>query len=278
MSELKGKTVAITGGTGTIGKACLNSILTKYADVGRVIIYSRDELKQLEMMDDFPEEKYQVEYYLGDVRDIDRMTSVMEGVDYLIHAAAIKHVVMAEKNPEECWKTNVEGTRNVVKVCSNNKISSATLISTDKAQNPIGVYGKSKLEAERIFLESQSKTRLSVIRLGNVIDSRGSVYEAFRKQRQSGVLKVTHPDASRFCILKEDAASFILDILSDLKSEKVATPKMDSVRIVDLARQIAPECKIEFIGLRPGDKLHEELDGKSSEDMILEYSLNAHGG
>ncbi len=264
MSQLKGKSILITGGTGTIGRVCVKEILHQYQDVAGIVIYSRDEIKQLEMMDEFPEQGViPISYCLGDVRDYNRLKEVLKGVDYVIHTAAIKHVVMAEKNPEECWKTNVAGTRNVIEACDANNVERAILISTDKAINPIGIYGKSKLEAEKIFENANGRfTSYGIVRMGNVVGSRGSVFEAFKKQRETGVIKITHPDATRFFISQDDAGHFILDALLSREMGPFI-PEMKTFKVLDLAKEIAPECEIEIVGLRPGDKLHEEIDGVS---------------
>ena len=261
MSLLENKKIAILGGSGTVGKALVRYMQSEQIGVQKIIIYSRDEIKQLEMMEDFPEEgSPPMEYKLGDVRDLKRLQEILKGVDFVIHAAAIKHVVMAEKNPEECKKTNIDGTRNVVEACLSNDVQQAVLISTDKAVNPTGVYGNSKREAERIFLESHAGIcQFKVIRLGNIIGARGSVFEVFERQKRKGVIKVTHPEATRFCITQKKSAKFILGMITK-KSNEIFTPVMDSFRIMDLAKKVAPECKIEIIGLRPGDKLHEELE------------------
>ena len=269
MSQLKGKSILITGGTGTVGQACVKEILKHYQDIGNVIIYSRDEIKQLEMMEEFPEEgEITISYLLGDVRDLERLIEVSEGVDYLIHAAAIKHVVMAEKNPAECWKTNVLGTKNVLEAAIKNGIQRSILISTDKAVNPLAAYGKSKLEAERLFKEADSEnSSFGIVRMGNIIGARGSVFEAFEKQRRTGVIKVTHPEATRFCISQKEAAKFIVGaLLTEVQGPLV--PEMKTFRVLDLAKEIAPECEIEIVGLRPGDKLHEEIDGNYSSFRI----------
>ncbi len=269
MSQLKGKSVAIIGGTGTLGRACLKEIIANYNDVSKVIIYSRDELKQLEMMEEYPEiGEVSIGYNLGDVRDIHRLKEILDTIDYVIHAAAIKHVVMAEKNPGECWKTNVEGTRNVIEACTTNGVSRAILISTDKAINPIGTYGRSKLEAEKLFEKANKQsTSFGIVRMGNIVDARGSVFESFKKQRKTGVLKVTHPEATRFCISQKEAAKFILSVLLSVDTGPLV-PQMDSFNVLDLAKKIAPECQIEIVGLRPGDKLHEELEELPTDNDI----------
>ena len=261
MSFLGSKKIAILGGTGTLGKALVNEIAKSYEDVSKVLIFSRDEIKQLDMMEDYPYEKFPfLDFKLGDVRDRKRVEEVLEGYDYVIHAAAIKHVVMAEKNPEECWKTNVNGTENVIAACKKCDAVRTVLVSTDKAYKPVGVYGKSKLKAENLFLEaSDSFSSFGIVRMGNIEGARGSVFNIFEKQKETGVLQVTHPEATRFVISQRNAAAFTL---ASLESEKQGPfiPEMQSIKIVDLARQIAPDCKIQFTGLRPGEKLHEELD------------------
>lgn len=268
MSDLVGKNIAIIGGTGTLGRALVKELIDASTVVQSILIFSRDEIKQLEMMEDLPNEKYPfLDFKLGDVRDLDRLTEVLEGMDYVIHAAALKHVVMAENNPQECWKTNVLGTENVIRAAQNNKVKKTLLASTDKAYKPLGVYGKSKAEAERLFLEANTgHSAFTIVRLGNIIGARGSVFEAFKKQKKRGVIKVTHPEATRFCISQKDAAKFILDALQT-ESKEILTPEMKSFQIIELAKEIAPECTIEITGLRPGDKLHEEVEGTSSQHI-----------
>lgn len=259
--------IVILGGTGTVGRAIVKHLVAENFATS-ILIYSRDEIKQLEMMDDFPGSKFpNLDFKLGDVRDIDRLIDVLEKGDFVIHAAAIKHVVMAEKNPEECYKTNVIGTENVIKACEEKSVERAVLISTDKAENPIGVYGKSKLKAEKLFLGKLSNnTSFGIVRLGNIVGARGSVFEAFEKQKESGVIKVTHPEATRFCISQEDAASCIIRSLES-KEEEISSPEMNTFQVLELAKSIAPECEIEIIGLRPGDKLHEEMNGITSSKV-----------
>ena len=269
MSQLKGKSILITGGTGTLGMACVVELLDNYKDIREIVIYSRDEIKQLDMMERFPEEgAVKISYHLGDVRDSARVNQVLKEIDFVIHAAAIKHVVMAEKNPEECWKTNVVGTRNVLEAAIQNGVQRSILISTDKAVNPLGAYGKSKLEAERMFKEAGTRNgSFGIVRMGNIIGARGSVFQVFEKQRKTGRLKVTHPEATRFCISQEDAAKFIINALL-VRDNEPMIPEMKTFRVLDLAKEIAPECEIEIVGLRPGDKLHEEIDGTDSSSNI----------
>ncbi|MEQ9405270.1 MAG: polysaccharide biosynthesis protein [Cyclobacteriaceae bacterium] len=271
MSELAGKKLVILGGTGSLGQALVRQIIASYSDIGELMIISRDEVKQLRMMDEFSEEEYPfMNYLLGDVRDKQRLIELLKGKDLVIHAAAIKHVVIAEKNPSECKKTNVEGTRNVVLACLEQGVKKALLISTDKAVNPISVYGRSKQVAEQIFLtgNSKSESEFGVIRLGNILGSRGSVFELFKEQKSQGLMKVTHQDATRFYITPEDASDFVLNSLIEIDTNTIKSPKMKAFRVLDLAKSVAPDCRIEIVGLRPGDKLHEELEGKSSEDYV----------
>ncbi|GAB4234826.1 MAG: UDP-N-acetylglucosamine 4,6-dehydratase (inverting) [Ekhidna sp.] len=269
MSFFKEKKIAILGGSGTLGRALVQA-LTKNG-VSRILVFSRDEIKQLEMMETFPAEEFpMIDYKLGDVRDLSRLKEVLEGMDFVIHAAAIKHVVMAEKNPQECHKTNVVGTQNVIQSCTKAGVRKAILISTDKAVNPIGVYGKSKQQAEYEWLNANGERdgcQFSIVRLGNIIGARGSVFEAFEKQRKTGVVKVTHPEATRYCISQKDAADFVLSAFEH--TEALLVPEMDTFNVLELAKKIAPECKIEIIGLRPGDKLHEEI-GDAFSNRIIE--------
>lgn len=268
--------IAILGGTGTLGRQLTDELL-KNNRCDSILIYSRDEVKQLEMIEDFAEFSEKVIYRLGDVRDAARLEEVLQGMDIVIHAAAIKHVVMAENNPSECWKTNVIGTQNVVSACKSNKIKKAILISTDKAVNPIGIYGRSKKKAEEIFLQERGKnSHYNVIRLGNIFGSRGSVVDRFIKMSKKGVIEVTHADATRFCISTEEAGKFIIEHLSKESTEVISIPEMNAFRVVDLAKVISPTAEITITGLRPGDKVHEELsDGYSSDNssMIDEVEL-----
>ena len=280
MSVFEGKNIAILGGTGTVGKAIVEYIHEHAIPFERILIYSRDEIKQLEMMEEFPEGPApSVEYVIGDIRDRERLTEVLLEIDYVIQAAAIKHVVMAEKNPSECYKTNVEGTENVIKACAANNVEQCLLISTDKAVNPLGVYGKSKLAAERLYLDQgrQKPTLFKIIRLGNIIGARGSVFEVFERQKKRGVLQVTHPDATRFCILQDEAARHIIEMFKPWSPSEF-TPEMSSFSVLELAKKIAPGCEIEIIGLRPGDKLHEELAEIHSSSSILRWSNNSADG
>lgn len=270
--KLVGKNIAIIGGTGTLGVALVEELLQNHSDINHLKIISRDEIKQLRMMNDYPESSvFSIEYLLGNIRDIDRMKEVLKEVDIVIHCAAIKHVEMAEKNPEECYKTNVIGTKNVVEACLINQVNKAVLISTDKINNPSGIYGKSKKQAEELFLEGEKngKTSFEAVRLGNILGSRASVLEMFNKQKLKGKIKLTHPEATRFFISPKDAARFVLNSICSSDDKCIYIPKMYSLKIKDLAMKIAPECEIEITGLRPGDKLHEELNGICSNNQSV---------
>ena len=263
------KKIAIIGGTGTLGRSLIQAICSSETK-SKILIFSRDEIKQLEMMEDPKFDQSRLEFTLGDVRDFNRLNEALTNVDVVFHLAALKHVTMAERNPEECWDINVMGTKNVYQACLNNKVERAILVSTDKAENPLGVYGRSKLESERFFLREDSNLKSFVIRLGNIIYSRGSVWESFKRQRKMGVLRVTHMDATRFFITQKKAADFLLRISSGESDCQIFYPKMESFKVIDLAEIIAPESSIEVIGLRKGEKLHEEINGISSSICTVE--------
>ncbi len=276
----------LTGGTGTLGKAVVMHIVKQYQEIRGLSILSRGEVKQLKMMAEFPEERHKfINYVLGDIRDKERLTEAFKDHDVVINAAAIKHVAMAEKNPGECYKTNVTGTQNVIEACLENGIERALLVSTDKAIKPAGIYGESKKEAERLFLHERNSTRLSVVRFGNILGSRGSVIDVFQNQKASGKITITHSEATRFCILPNVAASFLVASLDKMKGGEVFMPAMKSFKVNDLADLLAPGCDRNYIGLRVGDKLHEEMNGISSNSgsLMSKYELKllmeqlAHG-
>jgi len=256
---LNNKKVLITGGTGSLGNALVEKICTDYKPK-KLIIFSRDEYKQKVMA-----EKYDypcLRFFLGDVRDLKRLNEVCRGIDILIHAAALKQIPKLEYNPTEAIKTNVDGTVNVVEACIACVVEKAVLISTDKAVNPVNLYGATKLCAEKVFLAANSfnKTKFSVVRYGNVINSRGSVIEHFLKLKERGIKEfpITHPDMTRFWITLEDAAAFVLKSLI-MSNGEVAIPQIPSMRIVDIAKAIEPSCNFVVTGIRPGEKLHESL-------------------
>ena len=253
--------ILIIGGTGTLGKGLTQKIL-KSNPLQEICIFSRDEVKQLDMMDDFPNEKHpNLEFVLGDIRDKERLLEACSQKDVVINAAAIKHVVMAEKNPSECYKTNVTGTKNLVESCHENHVAKCLLISTDKAIEPSGVYGKSKKDAEDLVLDVNGKFdgKYSIVRFGNILGSRASVSEVFKKMAISGSLKITDENATRFGLQIDAAVDFLLAKIGEMNGGEIFTPKMKSFKVIDLAKAIDPNSKLEIVGLRPGDKLHEVI-------------------
>lgn len=263
-SILNGKTILITGGTGSFGKKFIQIVL-QHAKPKRLIVFSRDELKQFEMAQHFSTHKYPcLDYVLGDVRDLERLSRVFRGVDYVIHAAALKQVPAAERNPEEYIKTNVNGAMNVIHAALENKIDRVVALSTDKACNPINLYGATKLCADKLFVatslsESGEHTTFSVVRYGNVLGSRGSVIPFFKERVASGVLPITDERMTRFWITLDQAVYFVIESLNRMKGGEIFVPRIPSMKIVDLAMAIGPKCKQENVGIRPGEKLHEVL-------------------
>jgi len=261
---LDSKTVLITGGTGSFGRAFVQLVLRNYTP-DRVIVFSRDELKQSEMAQEYP---YRpggpMRYFIGDVRDFPRLCRAMTGVDYVIHAAAMKQVPACEYNPFEAVKTNILGAQNVISAAIKCGVQKVLALSTDKAVEPVNLYGATKLVAEKLFVQGnaysgESGTCFSCVRYGNVVGSRGSVIPLFLKQRASGVLTITDKRMTRFWITLPDSASFVIKRLSEMVGGEVFVPKIPSMYLVDLAETIAPGCALEIIGVRPGEKLHEIL-------------------
>jgi len=260
---LSGKSVLITGGTGSLGNK-LVSLLLEHADPRRIIVFSRDEFKQFTMAEKFRSRRQVLRFFLGDVRDKDRLKRAFEGVDYVIHAAALKQVPAAEYNPFEFVKTNVMGAENVIDAAIDAGIRRVAALSTDKAANPINLYGATKLCSDKLFVAGNSysgprDTRFAIVRYGNVVGSRGSVIPFFLERRQTGVLPITHPEMTRFWITLDQAACFVINALHAMHGGEIFVPKIPSMRIVDLARLIGPDCRQEIIGIRPGEKLHEMM-------------------
>lgn len=258
------KTLLITGGTGSFGQKCTDYILRNYAP-RKLIIFSRDEMKQWEMSQSFPQERFDcMRYFIGDVRDRDRLYRALNGVDFVIHAAALKIVPTAEYNPFEYIQTNVIGGQNIIDAAIDNQVQRVIALSTDKASNPINLYGATKLCSDKLFLAGNaysgtSKTKFSVIRYGNVVGSRGSVIPFFRKMRETGVLPITDPRMTRFWITLEQGVQFVLKSMEKMRGGEIFIPKLPSMNIMDLAQALAPECKTEIVGIRPGEKIHEVL-------------------
>jgi UDP-N-acetylglucosamine 4,6-dehydratase/5-epimerase len=273
---LNNKNVLITGGTGSFGKKCTEIILKRYKPK-RLIIYSRDELKQFEMAQDFSDTKYDcMRYFIGDVRDKERMNRAFQNVDYVIHAAALKQVPAAEYNPFEAIKTNILGAQNVINVAIDQGVKKIIALSTDKAANPINLYGATKLCSDKLFIAGnsyvgQNHTIFSVVRYGNVAGSRGSVIPFFIKCKENGILPITDPRMTRFWITLEQGVNFVLSCLGKMVGGELFVPKLPSMNIMDLAKIIAPKCKTEIIGIRPGEKLHELMIPKDDARRTLEF-------
>jgi UDP-N-acetylglucosamine 4,6-dehydratase len=268
-NKLKNKVILITGGTGSFGRACVEYLLKNKYPLKKIIIFSRDEFKQFEMRRSLDEHKNKnLRFFLGDIRDKARLKSAFNDVDYVIHAAALKQVPAAEYNPIEFIKTNIIGSQNIVEVALDSKISKVIALSTDKACSPINLYGATKLCADKLFISANNikgnkKISFSVVRYGNVLNSRGSVVPEFYKQRESGVLNLTDKNMTRFNIILEDAIKMVLWSLENLIGGEILVPKLNSYKVLDLAKVIGPDCKIIYTGVRPGEKIHEELISKS---------------
>jgi len=262
---LNNKSILITGGTGSFGSKFVSEALKKYKNIKRLIIFSRDELKQSEMEKIFFKKKYKcIRYFLGDVRDEARVDLATRNVDIIIHTAALKQVPATEYNPFECIKTNVLGAQNIINCAIKNKVSKVVALSTDKAVSPINLYGASKLCADKLFTSAQNfsgsnKTIFSVVRYGNVMNSRGSVIPLFIKQSKENLLTITNKEMTRFNITLKDSVDLVFWALKNTLGGEIFVPKIPSYRVLDLARAIAPNAKIKFIGIRPGEKIHEEL-------------------
>jgi len=268
-----GKNILITGGTGSFGKKYTEIILKNYKP-NKIIIYSRDELKQFEMAQIF-NDKY-MRYFIGDVRDKERLRKAMEDVDIVIHAAALKHVPVAEYNPMECIKTNINGAQNVIDCAIELEVEKVIALSTDKAAAPINLYGATKLASDKLFIAANNlvgrrKTRFSVVRYGNVIGSRGSVVPFFVNLIKNGAkeLPITHKDMTRFLITLEEGVRFVLKNFERMQGGEIFVPKIPSMKMVDLAKALCPECKLKEIGIRPGEKLHEVMITK--DDGVIEF-------
>ncbi len=274
MMDINGSTILITGGTGSLGYKLTEIILARYRPE-RLIILSRDELKQLEMREHFNNHPA-LRFFIGDVRDKTRLYRAFEGVDYLIHAAALKQVPAAEYNPFEVIKTNILGAQNIIDAALDTGVKRIIALSTDKAVNPINLYGATKLCSDKLFIAANSyagkkDTRFSVVRYGNVVGSRGSVIPLFFKLRHTGVIPITDKRMTRFWITLDEGAEFVLKALRVMKGGEVFVPKIPSTGIMDIVKAIAPECRIRVIGIRPGEKLHEVLISEDDGRLTLEY-------
>jgi UDP-N-acetylglucosamine 4,6-dehydratase len=273
---LNNKTILITGGTGSFGKKMTEVILSHY-NPRKLIIFSRDELKQFEMRQQFDEDQFPcIRYFIGDVRDRERLYRAFNEVDIVLHAAALKQVPAAEYNPSEAVKTNVMGAMNVIDAAIDCNVNKIIALSTDKAANPINLYGATKLCSDKLFIAGNSyvgreNTSFSVVRYGNVLGSRGSVIPFFLKCRETGVLPITDSRMTRFWITLEQGVNFVLKCLERMVGGELFVPKLPSMNMMDLAKVIGPECKVEIIGIRPGEKLHEVMIPRDDARRTLEY-------
>jgi len=263
--SLNNKRILITGGTGSLGKKLTETLLKKYPDISRLVIFSRDELKQYEMSQQFPEKEYPcIRYFLGDIRDAQRLKRAFEGIDLVIHAAALKQVPAAEYNPFEFIKTNVLGAQNVIDAALDTNVSNVVALSTDKAAAPINLYGATKLCSDKLFvaannIKGKQNVKFSVVRYGNVMGSRGSVIPFFLNKRKDGVLPITDENMTRFNISLEEGVDMVLYAAEHSAGGEIFVPKIPSYKITDVAKAISPNSRLENIGIRPGEKLHEEM-------------------
>ena len=280
---LNQKNVLITGGTGSFGKKFIETILERYPEVKKIIIYSRDELKQSELKFKYPSNEFpQLRFFIGDVRDKARLTTACEGVDVIIHAAAIKQVDTAEYNPTECIRTNVDGAENVIHAALACGVKDVVALSTDKACAPINLYGATKLASDKLFtaannIRGSKDIKFSVVRYGNVMGSRGSVIPFFIKKKPEGILPVTHEEMTRFNISLQDGVDLVMFAIQKHLGGEIFVPKIPSYKILDVAKAVAPECEVKVVGIRPGEKLHEEMitdtDSLNTIDLGKHYAI-----
>ena len=277
MFDLNGKSILITGGTGSLGKQLTKTILERWPHVKRLVIFSRDEQKQFQMAIEYPEKKYPgIRFFIGDIRDYDRLIRAFEGIHFIIHAAAMKHVPIAEYNPMECVKTNVLGAENIINAALATGVENVVALSTDKAAAPVSLYGATKLCSDKLFVAANNikghrDIKFSVVRYGNVMGSNGSVIPFFLKKRKDGVLPITDPNMTRFNILLNEGVDLVLHALENAWGGEIFVLKTPSYKITEVAKAVAPNCKIEIVGIRPGEKVHEEMI--TSSDSFFTYDL-----
>jgi UDP-N-acetylglucosamine 4,6-dehydratase len=276
----KDKVILITGGTGSLGKALTKHILNNFPEVKKIIIFSRDEQKQFQMAQEFPSKDFpQIRFLIGDVRDRDRLTRAFKQVDYVIHAAAMKHVHLAEYNPDECVKTNVNGAQNVIDAALETNVERVVALSTDKACAPINLYGATKLTSDKLFIAANNITgwnpiKFSVVRYGNVMGSNGSVIPFFLNKKKQGILPITDKTMTRFNISLQGGVDMVMHALEYAWGGEIFIPKIPSYKIMDVAEAIGPECEKPEVGIRPGEKVHEEMI--TSSDSYYTYDLGKY--
>ncbi|MBU78912.1 MAG: UDP-N-acetylglucosamine 4,6-dehydratase (inverting) [Flavobacteriales bacterium] len=277
---LNNKSILITGGTGSLGKALVKRILKDYPEVKRLVVFSRDEQKQFQMSQEFSNKKYPaLRYFIGDIRDYERLKRAIKKIDFVIHTAAMKHVPIAEYNPMECVKTNVLGTENLINACLESDVKSVIALSTDKAAAPINLYGATKLTSDKLFIAAnnirgRNDINFSVVRYGNVMGSNGSVIPLFLKKKSEGVLPITDSNMTRFNISLEEGVDMVLYALEKGKGGEIFVPKIPSYKITDLATAICDKCEQKIIGVRSGEKIHEEMI--TSSDSYNTYDLGKY--
>lgn len=280
MLDLNNKSILITGGTGSLGKALTKTILENWPKVSRLVIYSRDEQKQFQMAQEYPVDQYpQIRFFIGDVRDYDRLKRAFQGIDYVIHTAAMKHVHIAEYNPDECVKTNIGGADNVIRASLETDVTNVVALSTDKACAPINLYGATKLTSDKLFvaannIKGKKKIKFSVVRYGNVMGSNGSVIPFFLNKRKEGILPITVDTMTRFNISLQGGVDMVLYALYAAWGGEIFVPKIPSYRILDVAEAVGPECEHRVTGIRPGEKIHEEMI--TSSDSFFTYDLGRY--
>jgi UDP-N-acetylglucosamine 4,6-dehydratase len=272
LSYFKNKTILVTGGTGSFGKKFVGRVLE--TEVKKVIVFSRDELKQYEMAQEFTDPR--IRFFIGDVRDKDRLFRAFDGVDIVVHAAALKHVGVCEYNPFEAIKTNILGAQNIIETAIDRGVEKVIALSTDKAANPVNLYGATKLASDKLFVAANSysgskKTRFAVVRYGNVVGSRGSVVPFFKKVKETGRIPITDERMTRFWITLDQGVQFVIDNLARMKGGEIFIPKIPSMKVTDLATAIAPDCKMEIVGIRPGEKIHETMITEDDIRHTLDY-------